>query len=173
MDFQNTDYRPKRANKSPQRARKMRKLSGLTENLIAPAMRKRAQILTKIVAGWPEIAGEAHLWCLPADIHFPANSRINGTLSLSVASARAPQVQMMTAQLCKRINSYCGYSVVTRLRVRQDFSPARNPTLAKDIQAQPDKIALARLEKVTANIQNPELRAALIRLGQNLSQNKS
>jgi hypothetical protein len=32
-----------------------------------------------------------------------------------------------------------------------------------------DKLALVRLEKATANIKNPELRAALIRLGQTIT----
>ena len=105
------------------RGRKLRKLSGLTEGLIAPAMRKRGQILTKIIAGWPDIAGDAHQWCLPADINFPQNSRIQATLTVSVASGRGPQIQQMTPDICKRINSYCGYAAVSRIKIRQDFIP--------------------------------------------------
>ena len=157
------------------RGRKLRKLSGLTEGLIAPAMRKRGQIFTKIIAGWPDIAGEAHQWCLPADIHFPQNSRIQATLTVSVASGRGPQIQQMTPEICKRINSYCGYAAVARIKIRQDFNaaryaaPEREKPRSTEKHEQTDKIALARLEKATANIQNPELRAALIRLGQTLS----
>ena len=107
------------------RGRKLRKLSGLTEGLIAPAMRKRGQILTKIIAGWPDIAGDAHQWCLPADINFPQNSRIQATLTVSVASGRGPQIQQMTPDICKRINSYCGYAAVSRIKIRQDFNATR------------------------------------------------
>lgn len=169
-----TSYTPHPA--GGRRGRKLRKLSGLTEGLIAPAMRKRGQILTKIIAGWPDIAGEAHQWCLPADINFPQNSRIQATLTVSVASGRGPQIQQMTPEICKRINSYCGYAAVARIKIRQDFNAARYaaPPEEKlrpgDNNKKTDKIALARLEKATANIQNPELRAALIRLGQTLSQ---
>ncbi|MBL6604538.1 MAG: DUF721 domain-containing protein [Alphaproteobacteria bacterium] len=163
-------------NSKPHRrkGRRLRKLSGLTEGLIAPAMRKRGQVLTKIIAGWPNIAGDAHQWCLPADINFPANSRIHATLTLSVASGRGPQIQMMSQEICKRVNSFCGFAAVSRLKIRQDLrSPRSLPAAhqaapALDINGKTDKLALARLEKATANIKNPELRAALIRLGQTI-----
>ena len=103
----------------PRRTRNLRRLSGLTEGLIAPAMRKRGQVLAKIVAAWPEIAKEVHEWCLPADIHFPQNSRIQATLTLSVASGRGPHIQQIAPEICKRINSHCGYAVVSRIRIRQ------------------------------------------------------
>ena len=159
----------------PRRTRNLRRLSGLTEGLIAPAMRKRGQVLAKIVAAWPEIAKEAHEWCLPADIHFPQNSRIQATLTLSVASGRGPHIQQIAPEICKRINSHCGYAVVSRIRIRQDFMSSRHQQT--DDQAarhgdkgdSSDRLTLARLEKVTATIQSPELRAALIRLGQSLS----
>ena len=161
--------------KSPYRkGRHLRKLSGLTEGLIAPAMRKRSQVLTKIIAGWPDIAGDAHQWCLPSDITFPANSRIDATLTLSVASGRGPQIQMMSQEICKRVNSFCGFAAVSRLKIRQDLrsprsTPARYQVAPRlEEKGKPDKLALARLEKATANIKNPELRAALIRLGQTI-----
>ena len=161
--------------KSPYRkGRPLRKLSGLTEELIAPAMRKRGQVLTKIVAGWPDIAGDAHQWCLPSDITFPANSRIEATLTVSVASGRGPQIQMMSQEICKRVNSFCGFVAVSRLKIRQDLrsprsAPDRHQTAPRlEEKEKPDKLALARLEKATANIKNPELRAALIRLGQTI-----
>jgi hypothetical protein len=159
----------------PRRTRNLRRLSSLTEGLIAPAMRKRGQVLAKIVAAWPDIAKEIHEWCLPADIHFPQNSRMQATLTLSVASGRGPHIQQIAPEICKRINSHCGYSVVNRIRIRQDFMPSRQQQPADQAARHGDKgdssdrLTLARLEKATATIQSPELRAALIRLGQSLS----
>ena len=159
----------------PRRTRNLRRLSGLTEGLIAPAMRKRGQVLVKIVAAWPDIAKEVHEWCLPADIHFRQNSRIQATLTLSVASGRGPHIQQIAPEICKRINSHCGYAVVNRIRIRQDFMPSRHQQTTDQAARHGDKgvgsdrLTLARLEKVTATIQSPELRAALIRLGQGLS----
>ncbi|MGB1399678.1 MAG: hypothetical protein ACPG70_06055, partial [Candidatus Puniceispirillaceae bacterium] len=124
---------------------------------------------------WPEIAKEVHEWCLPADIHFPQNSRIQATLTLSVASGRGPHIQQIAPEICKRVNSHCGYSVVSRIRIRQDFMPSRQQQPADQAARHGDKgdssgrLTLARLEKATATIQSPELRAALIRLGQSLS----
>ncbi len=58
---------------------------------------------------------------------------------------------------------------------RQDFMPSRQQQPADQAARHGDKgdssdrLTLARLEKATATIQSPELRAALIRLGQSLS----
>ena len=151
------------------RASQLRRLSGLTEQLIAPAMRKRAQILGKIIAVWPELAGDAHQWCLPIDLTFTAKSRINATLVVSVASGRGPQLQMMAADLCKNINSNCGYAAIGRITIRQNFSSARPVADTNRPERKPETMAQARLEKATSQIANPELRAALIKLGQSLA----
>ena len=153
----------------------LRKLSGLTEQLIAPGLRQRGQILAKLVASWPEIAGDTSSWCLPADIRFSGQSRRQGTLSLCVASGRGPQIQMLAPQLIEKVNQLFGYAAIEKTRIRQDF--INTSALNSPVQSSKDSIkqnkastlTLSRIEKATAQIENPELRASLIRLGKSLS----
>ena len=149
------------------RSTRLRPLSQLTENLVGPGLQKRSRFLAKIIAGWSDIAGEAASYCLPVDLQFQNNKRIDGTVVLSVVSSRGPQVQMMSKTLITQINRHFGYAAVGRIKFRQDMVRAAR-TEYDSSDDQQDALPLHTLEEVTGQIQNPELRAALIRLGRNL-----
>jgi len=149
------------------RSARLRPLSQLTEKLVGPGLQKRSRFLAKIIADWSNIAGEAASYCLPVDLQFQNNKRIDGTVVLSVVSSRGPQVQMMSKTLITQINRHFGYAAVGRIRLRQDIVRAAR-TECKPSDYQKDALPLHTLEKVTSRIRNPELRAALIRLGRNL-----
>lgn len=145
----------------------MQNLSRLTESLITPAMRKRGYALAKIIANWPDIAGEAADWCIPVNISYVENSQRSATLTLSVVSGRGPQLQALSAAIIESINSLYGYAAIARIKLKQDlvYTP-KDTTLETTSQSLEANISLGELEKATARIQSPEIRAALIRLGQ-------
>ena len=143
----------------------------MTERLVEKGLQKRSRFLAKLIADWSDIAGESASYCLPVDLQFQNNKRIDGTVVLSVISGRGPQVQMMSQTLITQMNRSFGFAAVGRIRLRQDM--VRTTTIEYDKSAcetsyQQDTVPLHTLEKVTSQIQNPELRAALIRLGRNL-----
>ena len=143
----------------------------MTERLVRPGLQKRSQFLAKLISNWSDIAGEAASYCLPVDLQFQTNKRIDGTVVLSVISGRGPQVQMMSQTLITQMNRTYGFAAVGRIRLRQDMVRAANMQYDKSAHEtgyQQDIVPLHKLEKVTSQIQNPELRAALIRLGRNL-----
>ena len=143
----------------------------MTERLVRPGLQKRSRFLAKLIANWSDIAGEAASYCLPVDLQFQTNKRIDGTAVLSVISGRGPQVQMMSQTLITQMNRSFGFAAVGRIRLRQDMVRAANMEYDKsahETSYQQDIVPLHKLEKVTSQIQNPELRAALIRLGRNL-----
>ena len=143
----------------------------MTERLVRPGLQKRSRFLAKLIANWSDIAGEAASYCLPVDLQFQTNKRIDGTVVLSVISGRGPQVQMMSRTLITQMNRSFGFAAVGRIRLRQDMVRAANMEYDKsahETSYQQDIVPLHKLEKVTSQIQNPELRAALIRLGRNL-----
>ena len=153
------------------RSTRLRPLSQLTEKLVGPGLQKRSQFLAKLIADWPDIAGEAASYCLPVDLQFQNNKRIDGTIVLSVVSGRGPQIQMMSQTFITQINRRFGFAAVGRIRLRQDLVRApRTEYGSSDQQAehQQGTVPLHTLEKVTSQIHNPELRAALIRLGRNV-----
>ncbi len=164
MSFSSNLYKRKRSNR-------LQPLSKLTEKLVSPGLRKRSKFLAKLIADWPEIAGEAASYCLPVDLQFQKNKRIYGTVVLSVVSGRGPQVQMISQALITQMNRRFGFAAVGRIRLRQDMERCtRTKYHTPDHHSghQQDTVALHKLEKVTSHIQNPNLRAALIRLGRNL-----
>ena len=100
---------------------RLRPLSQLTERLVGPGLKKRSQFLAKLISDWSNIAGEAVSYCLPVDIQFPNNKRIDGTVVLSVVSGRGPKVQMMSQTLINQINRSFGFAAVSRIKLRQDM----------------------------------------------------
>ncbi len=153
------------------RSTRLRPLSQLTEKLIGPSLQKRSQFLAKLIGDWSDIAGEAASYCLPVDLQFPKNKHIDGTVVLSVVSGRGPKVQMMSQTLITQMNRSFGFAAVSRIRLRQDMVRAtitEYDKSAHEIGQEQDTVPLHTLEKVTSQIQSPELRAALIRLGRNI-----
>ena len=153
------------------RSTRLRPLSQLTEKLVGPSLHKRSRFLAKLVSDWPNIAGEAASYCLPVDLQFQNNKRMCGTVVLSVVSGRGPQIQMMSQTLITQMNRCFGFAAVGRIKLRQDMVQITKTEFdASDhqIDFEGDTVPLHTLEKVTSQIKNPELRAALIRLGRNL-----
>ncbi len=121
-----------------------------------------------LAADWPSIVGaELATRCRPGKLAFArAAERREGTLTLRVEAPFATEVQHMAPQIMERINGYFGYRAVARLRLKQvAYSPSPNsevtgPTPVPEITPE----LAARLESV----EDPELRAALGRLGRAL-----
>ena len=152
------------------RSTRLRPLSSLAEKLVGSGLQKRSRFLAKLIADWPVIAGEAAAFCLPVDVQFQNNSRVDGTLVLSVVSGRGPQLQMMSRALIIQVNRSLGFAAVSRIRLRQDLvrPVTGQPKPQHQTSPSPTPLSLHQLEEATSHIHSPELRAALIRLGRNI-----
>ena len=153
------------------RSTRLRPLSSLAEKLTGPGLQKRSRFLAKLIADWPVIAGDAAAFCLPVDLQFQNSKRVDGTLVVSVVSGRGPQLQMMSQALIIQVNRSLGFAAVGRIRLRQDLVRplAVQPKPPQQSSPSPTELSLHQLEEATSHIQSPELRAALIRLGQNIN----
>jgi len=152
------------------RSTRLRPLSSLAEKLVGPGLQKRSRFLAKLIADWPVIAGEAAAFCLPVDVQFQNNKRVDGTLVVSVVSGRGPQIQMMSRALIIQVNRSLGFAAVGRIRLRQDLvRPVTDRPQPQQTPPSPQALGLHQLEEATSHIQSPELRAALIRLGRSLN----
>ncbi|EHI49271.1 hypothetical protein HIMB100_00008410 [SAR116 cluster alpha proteobacterium HIMB100] len=152
------------------RSTRLRPLSSLAEKLVGPGLQKRSRFLAKLIADWPVIAGEAAAFCLPVDVQFQNNKRVDGTLVVSVVSGRGPQIQMMSRALIIQVNRSLGFNAVGRIRLRQDLvRPVTDRPQPQQTPPSPQALGLHQLEEATSHVQSPELRAALIRLGRSLN----
>ena len=118
-----------------------------------------------LAADWPGIVGaELAARCRPGKLVFArATERRDGTLTLRVEAPFATELQHLSPQILKRINGYFGYRAVARLRLYQvPYNPRpATATTAPGPAAEITPELAARLEAV----EDPELRAALARLG--------
>jgi hypothetical protein len=118
-----------------------------------------------MIVDWPAIVGAATAsYTLPLRIRFARNERTGGTLEVKVSnSAFATELQHLEPLILERINGYFGWGAVARLKLRHGPLPANAP--GKPVPPVLPPPAQDRLTALTAQVENPQLREALERLG--------
>jgi hypothetical protein len=128
--------------------------------LAAPVVAKRGGgILVRLKAEWAAIIGAD--W---ASVTWPSALGRDGVLKLRTASTAALELQHRAPLLIERINLFFGRSVVTRLALVQGPLPFDSPPREAVIPT----LAAGEVEVLNeqlSEIADPELRAALGRLG--------
>jgi hypothetical protein len=135
--------------------------------LTAPVFKKHGFAQGDVLANWPQIVGEqAAAISSPEKIRWPhgKEAKSGGTLQVKVRAGRGLDVEYAAAGIIERVNQFLGYQGVVALKVVQshDFKPSRKT--ARSIPV-PGPDVLARV----APVADPELQAALARLGAGLS----
>ncbi|MDJ0387622.1 DciA family protein [Roseomonas sp. E05] len=133
-----------------------RPLAALLPRLTRPVFKRRSPAAAHLMTDWPEIVG-------PALAAQSVPLRLTGgTLTLRCTGPMAMELQHMAPQLAARINTAMGQRLVERLRFVQGSMPAPAP---KARRPAPVKLP-ASVDRALEEIEDPELRAALARLGQ-------
>ncbi len=125
-----------------------------------------------LAADWPGIVGaELASRCHPGKLAFArAAERREGTLTLRVEAPFATELQHLAPQLMERINGYFGYRAVARLRLQQvpPAPSAARPAPPPTVRGEDEAVLERRLDAV----EDPDLRAALGRLGRAVSRDR-
>ena len=128
--------------------------------LAAPIVAKRGGgILVRLKAEWATIIGAD--W---AAVTWPSALGRDGVLKLRATSTTALELQHRAPLLIERINLFFGRSVVTRLVLMQGPLPLDSP-LSDAIVPRLAAGEVEVLDERLSGIADPELRAALGRLG--------
>lgn len=156
----------RKAPDTAKRKKKLMRLSGLTEGLIAPALVKKSAYLGQLIANWPQIAGPFAAWAKPADIHPASGAEDDGTLTLSIHSGRGPEAMALQAEILERVNAFAGFRLVAKLKVKQDLplDMAKDASAESASQSAPQSAPQSALEQPKA----ASLQEALARLGATL-----
>ena len=149
----------------------MRRLSTMIEPLVAPSAQERGFAISRLISHWRDIVGDISGWCRPTHIHFPRGSRNDGILKLQIESGRGPQAQAMTPQIINAVNATFGYEAVSRITLVQSLAPTKRVTGRQKLVAISDAKDIWALDEKLKNIESPELRAALRRLGGPVDEN--
>jgi len=133
-----------------------------------PVFGKRGLADGVIARDWLSIVGEAIAkHSQPEKITYPGRERTGGLLHLRVDnSAMATQLQHLEPQLVERINGHFGYRAVARLRyihgpLPKPLAGARTAKPAPELSPERRR----SLDATLAGVEDPELMAALERLG--------
>jgi hypothetical protein len=147
------------------RVTRSHRLGEFVEAVIAPAARRRGLAATTLIRDWPLVVGERlAARCQPVRVSFAPGRQSGGTLVLHAAASAALDLQFSERQVVERVNAHYGYPAVARLRLVQ-VPPLRLPPPRRRRPARPDEAEVARLSRATAEVADPELAAALLRLG--------
>lgn len=133
----------------------------------------------ELLANWSNIVGETLAqYSLPQKIRFNKNERSNGSLELVVLSgAFALEIKQREKQILEKINTYFGYSAVSKLKIIQNSSPENFLLTKKPIDnvknflvSETEQTYITELVK---DIHSDKLRETLNNLGKAVFGNKS
>jgi hypothetical protein len=142
----------------------LRAVGGAASRLAGPIVaRHGGSVLARLKADWPSVVG-ADL----AIATWPQALGRDGVLKLRIASAVALELQHRAPLLIERINLYLGRPVISRLVLVQGPLPLPPPP-APPSPAPPSAEDAAAIDRQLESIADPELRAALARLGKSLA----
>ena len=144
----------------------MKSLGSAAAKVAAPVLGRRGLGEAQVILQWAAIVGEGLASdTQPVKLSFARGERVDGTLHLRVTSGAAPAVAHLEPVLIERINAFFGYRAVGRLALRQGpvarAPESRRPPVRRALT--PDEEW--QLDTALAAIADPDLRAALARLG--------
>lgn len=100
--------------------RGLQSIDQLIDKLVTPISQRQGFARAAILLDWPKIVGaNMQQFCQPIKVTFAPNQRSHGKLHVRVPSAMAQQVTYLEPMILERINSYFGYSAVSRLILHQ------------------------------------------------------
>ncbi len=122
-----------------------------------------------LIADWTAVVGpELAASCWPDRLSFPPGKKDGGVLRICIAGGFAIELQHLAPQVLERINGHFGYRAIERISILQ--APPATPkgsqrAATKHERSQSDPMLEADVAAVLSEIQDPDIRAALARLG--------
>lgn len=166
-------YHKERSLKGSMRENGFRAVGGLAQRLASDLAGRRQKggrasggSVARLRAEWSAIVGADLARVTRPEALTASRGRPGKLLRLRVAGAAALEVQHRAAQVVERVNGYFGHKMIDDIRLVQgtiSAPPAPPPRPA------PDARSMAAMAERTAGVKDPELRAALARLGANVA----
>jgi protein-disulfide isomerase len=132
----------------------------LTSNLTGKGGKARSSV-TRLRVEWTAIVGAEFARVTQPDALLPGRGP-GKLLRLKVESAMALEIQHRGAQIVERVNAYYGHRMIEDIRLIQGTLTPKPPP---PVLPRPDARTLQQIESRAAEVKDPELRAALVRLG--------
>ena len=162
------------SNPPDRRQRGFEQAFGLVQRPVRAVAEARGFPVTRLVTHWAEVAGEDMARITrPVKVGYARKGSDGATLTLLVASAHAPLVQMQLPRLVEKVNAVYGYSAISRIALTQTaptgFAEGQAEFMpAPQAPAPPDPQVVAKAAETAAPIGDADFRAALEALAQNI-----
>lgn len=145
----------------------------------AKLLGKQGLMEMKIITSWENIVGpELAQFSIPEKISFKKDERSNGVLHLIVSNgAFALEIGHKNSLILEKVNTFFGYNAVSQIKIFQNESYFCNNSTSKHEDKKDKKLVSSDektyIKQITEEIQDPELKARLQSLGENIfKQNK-
>ncbi|NCF47904.1 MAG: DUF721 domain-containing protein [Bacteroidetes bacterium] len=157
------------------RKKHMTRLSSMLDDLVAPSVRKRGFIISRLVSEWPKIAGDIAQWSRPAKLTLSRQG--GGTLKLAIASGFGPVALQMRGAIIDRVNASFGYRAISEVVFVQSLLATTGSGKSAPIsftqsqtshETEPEIPADQQIWELDAKleaVESPTIRAALRQLG--------
>jgi hypothetical protein len=139
-----------------------RAVGGLAQRLASGLAKGRGASIARLRAEWSAVVGPDLARITRPEALTASRGRSGKLLRLRVPGAAALEVQHMAGQVVERVNAYFGHKMIDDIRLVQGAIAA--PKTAPPRPA-PDARKVAEMTERAATVKDPELRAALARLG--------
>jgi protein-disulfide isomerase len=164
-------YHKERSLKGSMRENGFRAVGGLAQRLASGLAKGRGASIARLRAEWsavvgPDLARITRPEALTASRGKRSSNGAGKLLRLRVPGAAALEVQHMAGQVVERVNAYFGHKMIDDIRLVQGAIAA--PAAAPPRPA-PDARRVAEMTERASAVKDPELRAALARLGARVS----
>lgn len=141
-----------------------RAIGGLAQRLVSGLAQRRSKgavSIGRLRAEWSAIAGPELARLTRPEALLAARGRAGKALRLRVPGAAALEVQHRSGQLVERVNAYFGHRLIDDIRLVQGAVA----TADAPVPPPPSPALVAQMAERAAAVADPELRAALARLG--------
>ena len=154
--------------------RGFKRTATLLNDEIRRAGESRGFAVSRLLTHWAEIVGhDTASIARPVRVGY-GKGGMGATLTVLTTGPQAPTLEMQKEQLRGRVNAVYGYNAISRIRITQTaptgFAEGQASFEHKPKQAKPQishEIA-AEADKVSRDVHDSDLRAALERLGRNV-----
>jgi|CXWL01.1.fsa_nt_gi hypothetical protein len=144
-------------------------LSQCIEPITRPILKTQGLAGSRIISEWSSIVGEklaAH--CIPHKLSFSAGKKIDGTLSIAVENGFATELQHKQLAILEKLATYFGYRAVARINISHTYVPEQEKSPSSTVK----HILPQSCVNLAENVEDEELRAALINMAKILSGTK-
>ncbi|MCB6177813.1 DUF721 domain-containing protein [Rhodobacter sp. Har01] len=145
----------------------------LMQGQVRRAGEARGFAVARLVTHWPEVVG-ADLARITRPVKVGhGREGMGGTLTLLVQGAAAPMVEMQKEAIRAKVNAVYGYNAISRVLLTQTSASGFAEGQAQFVPAPttpplPDPALVAAASASAEGVGDPDLRAALERLAQNI-----